>query len=272
MFYNKASLAILILLRTTTRPISYILINPVNGKLHPACQFIVVVYYKVNNAPKQNLNRYEIELQYFDNAGLTCSGSTWSTFGKKILTMKQLNWILFILITTVLNLSAQEPIPESYASLLATENVLQPLIEGEEKNVGFKWEFILPEINTKQEDNNSESGNYRLGAENSHLKDYITQTYTRAEPIAPGNPMTRIVISKPAIFNAVKTIEKYYFKSIKGNELTQQEAEVAYRKVLQVAIAAISENSESFENALQAKRRSAIGLIQLFNLVKLKQM
>lgn len=186
--------------------------------------------------------------------------------------MKQLNCILFLVVATILNLSAQEHATESLASLMFTGTVNQPMTEGTEKKASYKWEFMLPDIETQLEDNQSESGNYRFGAENSHLKDYITQTYTRAEPIAPGNPMTRIVISKPAIFNAVKTIEKYYFKSIKRNELTQQEAEVGYRKVLEVAIAAISENSESFEDALQAQRRNAIGLIQLFNLVKLKQM
>ena len=186
--------------------------------------------------------------------------------------MKRLNFILLILVTTVLNLFSQEVVPETYASLLTAKDVVNPLVEGKEKNIEYKWEFLTTEVESELEINTSEASNYRLGEKNSLLKDYINQVYTKEEPIAPGNPMTRIVIRKPAIFNAVKTIERYYIKSLKGKEMSQQEVEAAYQKVLQVAIAAASENSESFEDALQEQRRNAIELVQLFNLVKLKQM
>jgi len=186
--------------------------------------------------------------------------------------MKTANVVLFIILAMTLNLSGQELVAESFNTPITSDNVNPPASKGSEKTAGYKWEFLMPEIEKLSGENNTETGSYRLGAENARLRDYITETYTSAEPIAPGNPMTRIVIRKPAIFNAVKTIEKYYFGSLKKKELTQLEAETDFRKVLQVAVAAASEDSKSFEDALQEQRRNASQLIELFNLVKLKQM
>jgi hypothetical protein len=44
---------------------------------------------------------------------------------------------------------------------------------------------------------------------------------------------------------------------VKKNEISQVEAEAGFRNVLQVAVAAVSENSQEFEEVLQEQRKDA---------------
>jgi len=142
--------------------------------------------------------------------------------------------------------------------------------EGNEKEI--KWVFLMPDLKEMPSENARPVGADFPGRENSLLKDYLTELYTQAEPITPGSPMTRITIRKPAIFNAVKTIEKYYSSEIKKNKLTSAQAVPGFNKVLAVAVAAASEDSEDFEDALQQQRKNALSLIGIFNQVQLKEM
>jgi len=186
--------------------------------------------------------------------------------------MKTRNQVLFFTAAFILILSVQHLAAKPSFSPGGIKNENMPSYKGTENAVDYKWEFLMPEMKSYLQENSLNSDNYRLGNDNLCLKEYIVKKYTRAEPIAPGNPLTRIVIRKPAIFNAIKTIEKYYLAGIRKNEVPKQEAENGFRKVLEVAVAASSENTQSFEEVLQKNRRDAHKLIEMFNLVKLTPM
>ncbi len=183
--------------------------------------------------------------------------------------MKRITCVFILIVVCIVNVPAQ---------LAAETSVIQnrqidfkPKAEGTAKSVDYQWEFSMPGIDNKLI-GDVVSSNYRLGEKNARLKDYVNDTYTSTEPITPGNPMTRIIIRKPAIFNAVKAIEKYYLSGIRKNEVSQNDAINDFSHVLHVAVAAASENSTSFEEALQVKRKDVRQLIGLFNQVKLRQM
>ena len=102
--------------------------------------------------------------------------------------------------------------------------------------------------------------------------DMFNESYTDQEPIAPGNPSMRIVIRKPSIYNAVRKIDKYYSRQVAHGAMNSANARKGFERVLTIAIAALSESSESFESALQQNRKDPESLIAQFNQVKLKDM
>ncbi len=186
--------------------------------------------------------------------------------------MKRVMCAVLLFAATTIQILAQEYTAFVVPATKTDMCKVSPSVEGKETAVIYRWEFMMPALDKILAGADKSAGNYRLGDENARLKDYVTENYTSTEPIAPGNPMTRIVIRKPAIFNAVKAIEKYYLAGVKKNEISQVEAEAGFRNVLQVAVAAVSENSQEFEEVLQEQRKDARLLIEAFNQVKLKQM
>jgi hypothetical protein len=136
----------------------------------------------------------------------------------------------------------------------------------------YKWEFYSPDLDNYTKQKVSVADGERFDTSLSPLVDMFNESYTDREPIAPGNPATRIVIRKPAIYNAVRKIDKYYSKQVTHGEINSANARKGFERVLTIAIAALSENSQSFEDALQQNRKNPESLIAQFNQVKLKDM
>ncbi|GET21921.1 MULTISPECIES: hypothetical protein [Prolixibacter] len=136
----------------------------------------------------------------------------------------------------------------------------------------YKWEFYSPDLNSYQKRKSPVENGERFDAPLEPLKDMFNESYTDKEPIAPGNPATRIVIRKPSIYNAVRKIDKYYSKQVARGEMNSANARKSLERVLTIAIAALSERSQSFEDALQQNRRNPEALLAQFNQVKLKDM
>ena len=137
---------------------------------------------------------------------------------------------------------------------------------------GYRWEFYTPDLTSYISQESQVTENNRFDASLEPLKAMFNESYTDQEPIAPGNPATRIVIRKPSIYNAVRKIDKYYSKEVAHGEMNSVSARKGLERVLTIAIAALSENSQSFEDALQQNRKSPELLIAQFNQVKLKDM
>lgn len=178
--------------------------------------------------------------------------------------------VLFSILFAASIATARAVTPGSFSENPTPVVATTPESEGNEK--GIKWVFLMPDLKEIPAGNDRHAGADFPGRENSLLKNYLTELYTQAEPITPGSPMTRITIRKPAIFNAVKTIEKYYSSEVKKHKLTSAEAVPRFKKILEVAVAAASEDSEDFEDTLQQQRKDALSLIGIFNQVQLKEM
>ncbi|TKG88481.1 hypothetical protein EYV94_26960 [Puteibacter caeruleilacunae] len=117
-----------------------------------------------------------------------------------------------------------------------------------EKTVSAKFEFItLSDSDQLEKITIEESGTHSLGNLIAKKQFLFEKTYTYSTPIAPGNPGMRTVIRKPLIYNAVQKLERYYKKQMKKQKLTSNDAQTSYKKVLDVAQAAFSEDTEKFE-------------------------
>ena len=111
--------------------------------------------------------------------------------------------------------------------------------------------------------------NHAFGPNTARREYVFKKQYIYEEAIAPGNPYTKKLYRKPVIYRAVKTIEARLRKNVKKNLLTVKEAESLYNKTLEVAIAAISQDTGEFEKTIkQTKDKDA--LIALFNHVKIR--
>lgn len=134
----------------------------------------------------------------------------------------------------------------------------------------YKWEFYKPDLSDYKESATTEGESF--DASLAPLVDMFNESYTDQEPIAPGNPSMRIVIRKPSIYNAVRKIDKYYSRQVAHGTMNSANARKGFERVLTIAIAALSENSQGFEDALQQNRKNPDLLIAQFNQVKLKDM
>lgn len=131
------------------------------------------------------------------------------------------------------------------------------------------WEFYLavPEPTPLELE---ATGNYKFGNKTGCLYASFMDLYVVKEEVIPGDPTLRTVIKKPGIYNAVRLIEKQLTKELKNKELTHNQAATRFTNVLNVALAAIDSDSDSFEAALQNCKKDSSRLLTLFDRVKLK--
>lgn len=132
------------------------------------------------------------------------------------------------------------------------------------------WEFYSAIKKLTAEDLANEA-RYKFGQEAGCLYTLFMSTYIVREEVVPGDPTRRTLIRKPAIYNAVRTIEKQLGKELKTNGISKEQAATEFANVLKIALSAIDSDSQSFEDALQANRKDATNLLSVFNSVKLTE-
>ena len=138
--------------------------------------------------------------------------------------------------------------------------------EGNE-NLPIRWEFMLALNADKKEFSNN---NFFFGKESSWLKDVIKDEFITREVVVPGDPTTRSVIRKPSIYQSVNTLEKYLKKQVNDKRMDKEQATATFLNVQRIALAALtSDDTNSFEDALQADRKNPDKLLLLFEQVSL---
>ncbi|PWJ59451.1 hypothetical protein CLV98_102284 [Dyadobacter jejuensis] len=101
------------------------------------------------------------------------------------------------------------------------------------------------------------------------LRALVDDRYNEKEQAVPGDPTVRMVMLKPDIYKAVKSIGKHYKKEIK-NASTKPDLIAEYEYVLRVALAVLyTEPSDTFEEALRASRKNTLHQIAVFKKAKL---
>lgn len=131
------------------------------------------------------------------------------------------------------------------------------------------WEFYSASENISDESLQT-ARNHKLGKEAGYLYDLFLEQYIQKEEVVPGDPTLRTVIRKPNIYNAVKAIEKEIDRDLKQKEITEDQAQLCFKHVLRVALAAIDTDTNSFEEAIRSNRKNQDKLILLFENVTLK--
>lgn len=138
-----------------------------------------------------------------------------------------------------------------------------------EKTEMYQWEFWSAEESGPL-GNCSKSIEALYGKEVGYLLSLMDNCFIRRERVDAGDPSLKTSVRKPAIYNAVKNIEKFYKQKNKRNNYTVTDGET-FAYVVKVALASVdTEDTESFEQALQDFRKDADGQIACFRRVKLK--
>lgn len=132
------------------------------------------------------------------------------------------------------------------------------------------WEFYSACEDPTPEELATLTSTHRLGDKVSFLYDSFKDTYVVKEEVVPGDPTRRTIIRKPAIYNAVRLIEKELSREVKKQTVSKETAEQQLINVLKVALAAIDSESDSFESALQEHKKDATSLLAVFERVNLK--
>ena len=95
-----------------------------------------------------------------------------------------------------------------------------------------------------------ESAKHSLDKEIVNLKELIRKTYTSTTPIGTGNPSLRIMVKKPALYNSVLAIDKYYKKRVKKEKSNSEVLIKEYTEALKKAYMVFYENIEELESVL----------------------
>lgn len=131
-----------------------------------------------------------------------------------------------------------------------------------------KWEFYSNITPPTMEALSAEQ-NYKFGELAGCLYNTFLKVYITKEEIVPGDPRRRNIIQKPAIYKAVRLIEKQLKKDVKNQKLNLQEASTRFESVLKKAISAFDSETASFEKALTACRKNIPNLYEVFDSVEL---
>lgn len=93
-------------------------------------------------------------------------------------------------------------------------------------------------------------GEHTFGQTASEKLYLFESKYTYEVPIVPGNPQMRTMIRKPAIYDAVKRIERHLKKSVRKGEISLESASSDFTKVLDIAFNVLTAETEDFEKAI----------------------
>lgn len=137
-------------------------------------------------------------------------------------------------------------------------------------NIKAKWEFSSFAPSNFNGAEYAEIESHDLGREVACLKYLNDKLYVQKEMPVPGDPTVRTIIKKQDVYNAVRSIEKYYKKQVKNNVLSQEEAGRRFSQILKISISLIYEDdTDSFEKAVTEQKKNTENLIGLFNQVNL---
>ena len=75
----------------------------------------------------------------------------------------------------------------------------------------------------------------------------LKDRYTYIQPAGPTSPVEKTVISKPAIYNSLQKLNRYYKKELKSGTINVEKAKTEFTLCLDIALIIHSENTEDFE-------------------------
>lgn len=109
-----------------------------------------------------------------------------------------------------------------------------------------------------------------LGASLNAKWNTFIQTYTRVYDVSVGFSGSTVEVAKPAVYNAVQKVNKYYKKAVRKGTVPSEEALQKLNHILDCANVICMENdTEAFETAI-ANAKTIEETIALFDHVKLE--
>ncbi|MBN2347236.1 MAG: hypothetical protein JXJ22_00265 [Bacteroidales bacterium] len=116
----------------------------------------------------------------------------------------------------------------------------------------FNSQFDISSLNSI---NPEKISDHPLGIETAKRLYLIKQTYTVTEPGTLSNPVEKTVILKPLIYSSLLKLNKYYVKEVSEHNLDIEKASRELNYFLNIGLALIHENTESFEQVLRKAKK-----------------
>lgn len=139
------------------------------------------------------------------------------------------------------------------------------------ENKNAKWEFysVVKEPSLKELEERTKG---LFDARSNYLYRKFLQSYVVKEQTLQGDSKRRIVIRKPILYQAVRSIRKQLKKQLKKDLMSKEDASERLTDVLLIALSAVDSESASFEKAVREHRKDAQQLLVVFSQVKLTQL
>jgi len=162
-------------------------------------------------------------------------------------------FILSMLVTFQFGVFAQKTVAfntlESSGSMKNSGSV-NPPAEASSSSKSVIEFSVIPQ-DSKEIANPEDLEDHFLGREIAIKYLKFNNGYTYKAPIAPGNPATKTMFRKPAVYESVLKVEKYLKKEVKKGELTTEQAASAFGKVLDVANSTLYLGTSELENRIR---------------------
>jgi hypothetical protein len=78
----------------------------------------------------------------------------------------------------------------------------------------------------------------------------LNNRYTYVEEATPTSPTNKTIVIKPAIYNSMLKLNRYYKSGLKKGDLELDPARIEFLKYMNIALMLYSENTGEFENFL----------------------
>lgn len=92
--------------------------------------------------------------------------------------------------------------------------------------------------------------NHFLGEKIAKKMFLVKEGYTWVEEGSATSPTSKTYIDKPAIYNSIRKLEKYYKKGIKSGNISKNQATIEFGKILDIVIYIRNQETEKFEAVL----------------------
>ena len=160
------------------------------------------------------------------------------------------------------------PQPNSYVAESGSELTAKPKEEKRyyEFYANHEFEFIKEQLH---EIDFSLVRGHKLGEDVALYFHLLEQDYTYITEAAPGSFAGRLVVQKPAIYNSIYRIDKYYRKLIRKGLATEEQGRNGLKRSIEIALIILNRDTGDFEAALDEARTDE-ELLALFSRIKLK--
>jgi len=108
-----------------------------------------------------------------------------------------------------------------------------------------------------------------LGYEIGSKMYLLDQTYTVIEEPSPVNPVEKTIVNKPAIFYSIKKLNKYYKRTIKKGDITEEQAKIKLNAYLDICLSIYNQETDLFEEALKNSKED-VDIVSVFSRVILE--
>jgi len=175
-----------------------------------------------------------------------------------------------VFLVTMMNVFAAIAISQSLSFIPEIESDLKGSTKKEKGYFEFyaDHEFSVIEDQIEEIDR-SLVRRHRLGEDIALYFHLMDQEYTYVTETAPGSFSGRLVVKKPAIYNSIYRMDKFYKKLIRKGLASEEQSINSLKESIEIALIILHKDTGEFESALEEAKTDE-ELLTLFSRIKLK--